>query len=113
MAYIVEKHEEKMIDAISNADQWIKSNPAYRGMFDRIADTRQGHVEKSPSIKVPEWRKVASMPSTMLDVLKIMSPDGVHLDKKQFYPWLNRNPHFKSRDGDLGMTPGFDPLGGM
>lgn len=106
MAYVIQKHEDKMVDAISAPEAWVARDPAYAGMFDRIAETRTSHVEKGVKLHTPEWRKVASMPSTMVDVLKQMSPDGAHLDKKRFYAWLERNPQYKSRDVDIAAVYG-------
>ena len=107
MAYIVEKHEEKMIDAISDPALWIKLNPAYRGMFERIADTRSGHIERGTSIQNHDFKKIASIPSTLYDVLKLtMSSDGYHLDKHKFRAWLERNPQYKSDMADVNAVAG-------
>ena len=102
MAYFISKMDNQLIDAIAAPASWTGRDPIYQTMFDQISEIRGGHTEKGTSIKSPEWSHLASMPSTMLDVLKTMSPDGVHLDKKQFYAFLKRNPQYLARDERFG-----------
>lgn len=102
MAYVIEKHEENMIDAIAAPASWTGRDPLYAGMFDVIKESRGGHVERGTNIKTPDWSRIASLPSTMLDVLRTMSPDGVHLDKKKFYEFLKRNPQYLAREERFG-----------
>lgn len=107
MSYIIEKHEEKLIDAISDPALWVSKNPAYAGMFERIADTRTSHVERGTTVNAPDFKKIASLPSPLYDVLKMtMSSDGYHLDKHKFRAWLERNPQYKSRDIDVAAVYG-------
>jgi len=102
MPYIVSKFEDQLVDAIAAPQAWTGRDPIYHTMFQQIAESRGGHTEKGTTIKSPEWSRVASLPSTMLDVIKAMSPDGVHLDKKQFYAFLKRNPQYLARDERFG-----------
>lgn len=104
MSYVIDKAEEKLIDAIAAPAAWSGRDPIYGVMFDQIAEHRS-HEEKGTTIKKPEWSRIASMPSTMLDVIKAMSPDGVHLDRKQFYGFLKRNPQYLMRDERFGKAP--------
>jgi len=102
MPYIVSKFEEQLVDAIAAPKSWTGRDPIYQTMFDQISQIRGGHTEKGTTLKTPDWSHVASMPSTMLDVLKTMSPDGVHLDRKQLYGFLKRNPQYLARDERFG-----------
>lgn len=98
MPYVIEKLEEKFLDAVASPEGWVARDPGYAQLFDDNQRLRNYHAEPGPKIKVPEWKHVARMPSTLLDVLRQMSPDGVHLDKKRFYPWLNRNKQYAAYD---------------
>lgn len=102
MAYVISKMDNQLVDAIATPASWTRRDPIYSTMFDQIAQVRGGHTEKGTSIKTPDWSLVAQLPSTLLDVLKTMSPDGVHLDKKQFYAFLKRNPQYLARDERFG-----------
>ena len=104
MSFVISKSENQLVDAIAAPESWTARDPLYAGMFDRIAETRGGHVEKGTTLKTPEWSRVASMPSTMYDVIKAMSPDGIHIDKKQFYQFLKRNPQYLARDERFGKA---------
>lgn len=102
MPFIIEKVEEKFVDAVTAPDNWIRRNPNYAHIFDANADLRRSHVEAGTTIRTPDWKHVASYRSTMGDVANLMHDGGLIKDKKAFYAWLDRNPHLCTYDRRRG-----------
>ncbi len=93
MPYIIEKHEEQLVDAISSPKSWAERNPIYKSMFEFNADMRNQHQEQNTMIKTPEWKLVAKLQSPVMDVNKLLNTDFFR-DKRAFYGWLDRNPQY-------------------
>lgn len=102
MAYIIEKMSEQLQDAISQPQAWAERNPLYRGFFDDNARLRAEHIERGTSIKTPEWKHVASFPSTLRDAMEMIDDERFIRDKKKFYSWLKRNPAYATYDARFG-----------
>lgn len=98
MPYVIEKAEDKLADALSDPAGWVKRDKVYATMFDAIADARNQHVEKGTTLKTPEWKCIARMPSTLEDALRFLKDGGFIKDKKGFYEWLDRNPQYCTYD---------------
>lgn len=104
MSYIVEKMEDQLMDAISDADGWVTRNPVYAGFFDSNKEMRAHHIEPAAfgRIKSPEWKHVASFPSTLGDAMNLIENGGFIKDKRKFYAWLDRNPEYCVYDRKRG-----------
>jgi hypothetical protein len=101
MAFVIEKLEDKLIDAISSPQAWVARDPTYAKRFQAIADMRNQHQEQGTVLKTPEWKHVASIIGPVEDVRNLMNPRSI-LDKKAFYAWLKRNPQYCVYDCRFG-----------
>ena len=102
MAYIVEKLEEKFMDAISKPESWIARDPSYAGLFDDLAYTRNQHQEAGTTIHTPDWKLVAKIVAPLEGALNLVKDSGFIKDKKEFYSWLDRNPRWCAYDRRKG-----------
>jgi hypothetical protein len=93
MPFVIEKLEDKLIDAISAPEAWVARDPSYADLFAANAHMRNQHQEQGTVLKTPEWKHVASIIGPVEDVRNLMNPRSI-LDKKAFYSWLDRNPEY-------------------
>lgn len=101
MPFIIEKMEDQFIDAVTNADAWVRRNPQYAGFYESNQELRNIHQEQGTRIKTPEWKHIASLQSPVLDVNMLLQQDFMR-DKKKFYSWLDRNPQYCTYDRRRG-----------
>lgn len=101
MAYIIEKMEEQVMDAISNPAGWVERFPNYQVLYDANMSQRKQHLEVGTTIHTPEWKHVARIPSTLEDAHRAMNSDFLK-DKKKFYGFLDRNPAYLVYDRRTG-----------
>lgn len=102
MPYVVEKLEEKFMDEISKPESWITRDPAYAGMFDDLAYTRNQHQEAGTTLHTPDWKLVAKIQTSLEGALNMVKDTGFIKDKANFYSWLDRNPQFCAYDRRRG-----------
>lgn len=105
MAFIIEKREEQLVDALSSPEEWAKRNPAMAGLFESNRELQNGHQERGTRLLTPEWKHVASFPSTLLDAVGFIREGNMILDKKGFYAWLKRNRQWAAYDIRFGAGP--------
>lgn len=104
MAYVIEKLDQQLQDAIARPEGWVERNPIYRGFFESNAELRAEHIEPGVHLKTPEWKHVASFPSTLGDAMDFVDECRFIKDKKRFYSWLDRNPQYCTYDRKRGRT---------
>lgn len=102
MAYVIEKMEQQLQDALSAPAAWVERNPIYRGFFDSNAELRAEHAEPGVKLHTPEWKHVASFPSTLRDAMEMVDDQRFIRDKKRFYSWLKRNRAYCVYDAKFG-----------
>jgi len=94
MAYVIEKLEQQLVDAISKPEAWVERDSRYAGFFESNRELQNQHIEQGVTIHTPEWKHVASYMSPLEDVQKILKGGSIIRDKKAFYEWLDRNPQY-------------------
>lgn len=106
MPYIIEKLDEKLSDAVSSPDSWVQRDPAYAGLFESNRELQNQHVEPGTHLDTPDWKLVATYPSTLEDAISHIENGGVKIikDKKTFYAWLSRNRQYAAYDAKFGRA---------
>lgn len=103
MPYIVEKAEEKLLDAIGNSETWVQRDPGMIQDFAELARMRNTHQEAGTTLKTPDWKLVAKIKAPLLNVAEVLNPVWLNGNgKKDFYAWLGRNPQFCAYDRRTG-----------
>jgi hypothetical protein len=101
MPYIIEKLEQKMMDAVSKPESWIERNPAYVDFYNEIAEMRNPHEEAGTHITKSEWKHVARLQTPLEDAQRVVNPEFLK-NKRGFYAWLDRNPQYCTYDRRKG-----------
>jgi hypothetical protein len=98
---------EKYVDQITDAENFRQAAPDYwNPRLDAIAELREANraLEAYTSFsigmagasrKTGDWKRVASVPHTILQAALVLEPDLL-LEKKNFYRWLDRHPEYQA-----------------
>lgn len=100
--FVIEKIDDKFLDEVSKPEKWIDRDPAYADRFSALAELRDCDRYTGGTLTGKNgWKRVASIVGPVLDVGRVLHDDFLH-NKKRFYAWLDRNPHFCTYDRRRG-----------
>lgn len=102
--FIIEKVEAPFVDAVADANAWVKRDSMYADRFDAIKDLKD--IDRQMGGKLTGrngWKRVASVIGPVLEVARALD-DNLLRDKKKFYSWLDRNPQYCTYDRRRGRS---------